>query len=599
MDRVGGSGGLPQIPIDTSRAQEALAGPKLTPVPHAKLPNQASEQSDITPGALAARTAAQPQVRANALKAGWKGTIVHDANTASAARHETARTIGNRTANYQQPFQKGGSITVSGSKPGAPGYIEGLLDAKTDAKPIPSFEVRGRSVALPENNRDRIAVVYEQAYKGTEQVQRSANEISHALQQATPQAATAQLGNIGAPIPADVSIGDFTTARNALVDFAHAIFTDEATKGLYSKEEQDAVIAQVIDRALDYFQAMDNPSGTVNWRDAAQLVRDNLIKIHHQQTEDHKMLTGSDHGVRHVIQSNVANTLNALDEIGPVVSPKEKLMAMQIMIDHDLGYTTDAAKGSFKSAKDHPLASTAFMELGIAQPPSSIFNEQDRKFMQEAVLAHSYPFGLDKPFNFPAGDDADAQKARQTAIAGVISVVDAMGTTGDTKCPALFREGLNFDILANLAMASNKLKDLNAQIKANPERANDPGVAALIKDLEAAETEAKQMMHGVVDQALQDGKISQEVADGYKQAIDFDMNSIGAGMMVPQFGGELIGTSMESVAGGHRLNIEFGVSENVKNLAAVFGDQDVVQAFDKAAKDLFELTQEEIAAGVE
>ncbi|MDR0740373.1 MAG: hypothetical protein LBF34_01525, partial [Puniceicoccales bacterium] len=39
--------------------------------------------------------------------------------------------------------------------------------------------------------------------------------------------------------------------------------------------------------------------------------------------------------------------------------------------------------------------------------------------------------------------------------------------------------------------------------------------------------------------------------------------------------------------------------ENVKNLAAVFGDQDVVQAFDKAAKDLFELTQEEIAAGVE
>jgi hypothetical protein len=104
-----------------------------------------------------------------------------------------------------------------------------------------------------------------------------------------------------------------------------------------------------------------------------KLVRDNIIKIHYQQKIDHQVISGSDHGVRHVIQGSVANTLNALDQ-AENVSPKEKLMAMQIMIDHDLGYMTDAAKGSFKSAKDHPLASTAFMELGIAQPPSSIFS---------------------------------------------------------------------------------------------------------------------------------------------------------------------------------------------------------------------------------
>ncbi|MDR2371563.1 MAG: hypothetical protein LBD60_00215, partial [Puniceicoccales bacterium] len=84
-----------------------------------------------------------------------------------------------------------------------------------------------------------------------------------------------------------------------------------------------------------------------------KLVRDNLIKIHHQQTVDHQVISGSDHGARYVIQSNVAHTLNALDQVADV-SPKEKLMAMQIMIDHDLGYTLDAAKGDFGASKDHP-----------------------------------------------------------------------------------------------------------------------------------------------------------------------------------------------------------------------------------------------------
>jgi hypothetical protein len=496
------------------------------------------------------------------------------------------------------------------------------------------------------------------------------------LQQATPKAATAQLGNIGEIIPTPVLITDRNSARDALASFAHAIFTDEATKGLYSQDEQRAVMAQVIDRALNCFEQMGLPEE--QWRDATQLVRDNLIKIHHQQTQDHKMVTGSDHGVRHVIQSNVAHTLNALDQ-AENVSPKEKLMAMQIMIDHDLGYTTDAAKGSFKSAKDHPLASTAFMELGIAKPPLSIFNEQDQAFMQDAVLAHSYPFGLDKPFNFPAGDDGDAQKARQTAIAGIISVVDAMGVTGDRKCPAIFREAAFFDTLGTLVKLARDLEDGNIDTlrqsiqhdlgtaflkKTDPERLsqldsklnaarnaleaapgdataqtrlndaiaarndaingalwqalNNPGEGIDSPEVEAAreklrkidtsdgrkalaaeiETKTREFMHEFIEAKVKSKAISQEVADGYHQAVDYDMSAHGGGMILPQFGGKLEGTKMEPSGNGYALHIHFGVSENVKNLATVFGDKDVIQAFDKAAKDLFELTAEEKAAGI-
>jgi hypothetical protein len=45
------------------------------------------------------------------------------------------------------------------------------------------------------------------------------------------------------------------------------------------------------------------------------------------------------------------------------------------------------------------------------------------------------------------------------------------------------------------------------------------------------------------------------------------------------------------------LHINFGVSENIKNLAVAFNDSDAVVAFDKAAKDLFKLSKEETDSG--
>ncbi|MDR2720932.1 MAG: hypothetical protein LBB15_01420 [Puniceicoccales bacterium] len=376
-----------------------------------------------------------------------------------------------------------------------------------------------------------------------------------------------------------------------------------------------------------------------------------------------------------MIQSNVKHTLNALDQVANV-SAKEKLMAMQIMIDHDLGYTTDAAKGDFGAAKDHPLASTAYMELG--GQASGVFTDDERKFMRDAVLKHSYPFGLDQPFNFPEGDDADAQKARQTAIAGVISVVDAMGVTGDTKCPAIFREVEFFDTLGTLVKLARDLKDGNIDTlrqsiqhdlgtaflkKTNPEKlsqldnelnaarnalkavpndttaqarlnnaiaarndainealwkaSHNPGEGIDSPEVEAAreklrkietedgrkalageiETETRKFMHEFIEAKMKSGAISPDVAEGYHMAVDYDMSAHGGGMILPQFGGKLLGTEMESVDGGHALHIHFGVSENIRNLATAFGGADVVDAFNKAAGDLFTLSRQEINSG--
>jgi hypothetical protein len=529
-------GGLPQIPTDVKRAEEAPA-PKLDSIP-IKDPvfKRAIDDSGFITSAKGTLQKRMAALIPKGDKFNQKKGIARDLVDSQTSRQKTGEQVADSRGAYEDTFRGKGKVTVGGQPPPVGGYIDGLLGQK-------SFKVAGREVSLTGDKRAKIATIYNEAYKGTGQAKKSADEISHALQQATPQAATAQLGNIGEPLPAGVKIADFAAAHNALANFAHAIFTDEATKGLYSKEEQDAVVAQVIDRSLDCFQAMQDAGQSVNWRDAAQLVRDNLIKVHHQQTEDHKMVTGSDHGVRHIIQSNVTNTLNALDEIGPSVSPKEKLMAMQIMIDHDLGYTTDAAKGSFKSAKDHPLASTAFTELGIAQPPSSIFNEQDQAFMREAVLAHSYPFGLDQPFKF--SNEAE----RRQSIAGIVSVVDAMGTTRDTKCPAIFREDPCLAVLKQLAH-----KDIS-------------------------EETARLRLHAAIDG---DTSIPPELKESYHQAVDYDVSGFGAGMIMPQFGGTLEGTNMNQGV----LSINMQISQDIADLAAVVGDQNAIKAFNKLGEDM-------------
>jgi hypothetical protein len=72
-----------------------------------------------------------------------------------------------------------------------------------------------------------------------------------------------------------------------------------------------------IGKALEYLK-----EAGIKPDDAMKLIRDNLIKIHHQQTVDHQVISGSDHGVRYVVQSNVAHTLHALDQFGENVSAK-------------------------------------------------------------------------------------------------------------------------------------------------------------------------------------------------------------------------------------------------------------------------------------
>jgi hypothetical protein len=479
---------------------------------------------------------------------------VREGRVPSDARKSNAARIVAKTVAYTE---EAANITAkfSGVDVGKSGYLNRLGKAT-----LPKAPARTGDNVI---ERTRIQHSYDSAYKlGTpSQAQKSADEISDALRKALPTGVDS-LGNIGEPLPANMRVHHFKDARSNLEAFAEEIVIHADCKGLYSQSEQAAVKLLVICRPIQFFQAIQDAGEKVDFNDAMRLCRDNIIKIHHQQKADHQVISGSDHGVRHVLQGNVAHALQALDRLGNCVSPKEKLMVIQIMIDHDLGYTLDAAKGDFGASKDHPLASAAYLEFG--EQNSAIFTPKEQNFMRDAVLKHSYPFGLDKPLDF-------GPEGKENAIANLIAVIDATGVTSDTKCPAIYRKVLTPDAVMLLAIEDD-----------------DPSTL-------------KKFLHTVIHEAFVKGRISPEVAEGYHMALDYDADQVGAKMIAPQFGGKLLRTDMEPAGDGDlkhfTLHLYFGVSQEIRELAVVVGNGDEIRAFKKMVDDLpFQPTGAELAA---
>lgn len=120
-----------------------------------------------------------------------------------------------------------------------------------------------------------------------------------------------------------------------------------------------------------------------------ELVRQNVQKMLHQDRKSAERLL-SDHGIRH-IQVNIKSAhaiLDALKGGGQTVKPLDYLMASQIMVDHDMGYTTDAIHyGGPGGDKHHPAASRVLFE----QQPGlkEVFGHANAAKMAQIIETHS------------------------------------------------------------------------------------------------------------------------------------------------------------------------------------------------------------------
>ncbi|MDR2396322.1 MAG: hypothetical protein LBD69_00440 [Puniceicoccales bacterium] len=381
-----------------------------------------------------------------------------------------------------------------------------------------------------------------------------------------------------------VAAGNFTEAFNIYLNAALGAYP-----GLFTSEEQDALKAEIVKRSVDLIKQITPP---ITPQDAANLIKENLDKILYQQFRDQSMITGSDHGIHHIVMGNIKNSLAILD--GCPVTPREKLMVLQTMVDHDLGYTTYAAQADFGAAKDHPLASRAY----VVHNMNPIFTPDEATFIWDSILSHSYPSDLDQPLDFTNN--------RAQSLRNVVAVVDAMGTTQDTKLPSVFRQPQIQAQLFEVGIEKLRYDPERRELQALEER----GASASPQEV-ARRTQLQNMfrdqinpqlskMEGKCKQAIlqainniPDKDMPRELKARYRQAIEVDFSAQGAGMVVPQFAGSLVSAHAVLVpgTGTHKMAITMEVSLPEKLVQAITGQvdiavQDRLNAFNKMATDI-------------
>ena len=112
--------------------------------------------------------------------------------------------------------------------------------------------------------------------------------------------------------------------------------------------------------------------------------------------------------------------------------PQDEVLIRQIIIDHDIGYTTEAAqaKGGFEASKDHPCAGCDFVESN-KDYYVQMYGTEGYDIIRDVVLNHSYAQSEYQGLRPDAASDEVTYN--RDLIRSVVSTVDAMGVTSETK----------------------------------------------------------------------------------------------------------------------------------------------------------------------
>ncbi|MDP3770698.1 MAG: hypothetical protein Q8R16_00165, partial [bacterium] len=158
-------------------------------------------------------------------------------------------------------------------------------------------------------------------------------------------------------------------------------------------------------------------------------------------------------------------------------------------------------------------------------------------------------------------------------IRSVVSTVDAMGATAETKAMDMFRYPETIEILQNVKLY---VETHGGKME------------------EAALDLFKVDMNAVVDTLLADGKISSERAAGYRSAIENQFNPMTVDITLGQFTGVVREMKLARRADG---TVAPEIHLEVSRLAALvgdnFGDETALEGFKKAMKD-FGLSKQEL-----
>lgn len=340
-------------------------------------------------------------------------------------------------------------------------------------------------------------------------------------------------------------------------------------RGDLTQEEFAAITSEITEFTNVYGKAY----GTKDVPGAYELVRDNARKLVYQNMIDKTIFSGSDHGVRHIVNGNIRfakQMMASLRENGVVVSAKDEVIMHQVMIDHDLGYTTGAvaAPKGFEASKDHPLVSARFIEENKAYYVDR-FGEDGYGAIHGSVLNHSYP---------RLEYQSDGQEVvHDGLIRGISSTVDSLGVTVETKTPEFF---WNKDVMRTLLKIRLAMETMDKKV---PDE-----------------------LMGRYRQELMEVAALEQNSDrraGYNNAVENFFNEVTADNTLGHYTGVVRNVAVEEMQGlsgeegheshGHegedkrfRVVVEMTPTEVYALLGNMFGDKLAAQSFVKVVKDL-------------
>lgn len=311
---------------------------------------------------------------------------------------------------------------------------------------------------------------------------------------------------------------------------------------------------------------------------AYETMRDNARKLAYQTKKDKNVFSGSDHGTRHICEGNThfaEQMMASMKDLSTVdFEPQDEVMIRQITIDHDIGYTADAAqaKNGFEASKDHPCAGCDFIESN-KDYYVRLYGEEGYQVARDVILNHSY---VQSTYDTKRNEAAPEEITyNRDLIRSVVSTVDAMGVTAETKAMDLFRYPESVEIL----------QDIKLYAETHDGKVDDVAMKLFKEDL-----------NSTIDSWLKEvpPRISQQRARAYHDAVEKHFNPVTVEIALGQYTGIVREVKLASRPDGTLVpEIHMDISQLAAIVGNNFGDKFALKSFVKAMED-FGLTQEKL-----
>jgi len=329
----------------------------------------------------------------------------------------------------------------------------------------------------------------------------------------------------------------------SLLDNAHSVLDKYASSmSSVSRPMMDKYVENVVGSV--YEAASDGSLGEVSQADLDEFVREDLKRMIHQEIETRRRSLG-DHGIRHAA-TNAENSVAMLDQLqgaGLPISGRDKLMALSIQANHDLGYTSGDIATDVKSSKQH----RGHSEVLMREEPErykAIFGDVGAESMAHITGTH---------------DENDIDWEEQP-VASAVRLADSTALFGKEKVQDLF-------------IRSPKAMNLACKMRLAAEA--DPGNDDLQKGI-------KKQMHDTIDE----GDFDDEDKELLHRQVD-EMTEKGFSTttdILSRFSGRIKGFNYD--ADSKVMSVNMAYSPEGQTVDMLFGDKVAGKQFKKFVEDM-------------